>query len=270
MFFAVFFSSSKIMAQAEVEETEIKVETRLIPAGKDTDEIEISSEMLNILVPEGGIIVLPTIGDRRRQLRKAIVENPFHSFNYRELANSLGVALRSDFLSDYLQLQAKQKKRLTEILQSHQKRVTDLFAEAKKSTDPDIESAMYSVVDEERVAFSTSVKEQLSADQQAKFPFYPQNQGTPKLLLESNLGDALKLTDAQKHQIHAQSEKLVQELEEFLRAKRQESEKILVGALTEKQLEQLKEIRGEKGVTDNSKTTFSDLVGNHSIDLEKE
>lgn len=264
---AMFFLPSEITGQTVIETSEVPVDANhALEHG--SDEIHISSEMLRRLAPEGGIVVLPTVDDLTRQLERALIEDPFHSFNYGELANSLRVALRSDFLTDYMQLQAKQKNKLSEILESHQDRVTDLFAEAKKATDPEVASAMYAVVDEEKVAFSASIKEQLTVDQQSKFPFYHPSEGTAKLLLKSNLGDALKLTDAQKQQIHTQSKKLAKELEEFLQAKRKESVKILAGVLTEKQLKQLKEVRGEKGVTDNSDTTFSALIRNHKIDSE--
>ena len=256
VFFSMAFLSSEIRAQKTVES----------PQQGDRD-IQISDGMLRRLgIPEGATVVMPKLADATRELESAIKADPFDSFNWRELANSLSVALRSDFLTEYLQLQETQKKKLSEILESHQARVTDLFAEAKKATDPDIAFEMYSIVSQEKVAFCRSIKEQLTVSQQTNFPFCRSDYSAPKLLLKSKLGYALELTEAQKQQILTQSEKLVRELEKFLQAKRQESEKILAGALTETQLNLLKEVRGEKGVTDNSEAPFNKLMKDYTIE----
>ena len=267
---AMVFLSSETMGQRVVQTSEGPVVVDYPPQPEDDDEIEIPQHILDKLVPEGAIVVLPTYGDLRRAERKER-NDPFDNSNYQELRDSLKLALDSDFLLNFMQLEGQQTDDLSELLQSHQKRVAKLMEEAKKKkvSDPEIASAVLLVVDQEQVSFSKSVKEKLTADQQTRLPVYLGSQGAPILLLQTNLGDALELTDAQKQQIKTQSDKLAQEMEEFLRIKRLESEKILTGTLTEKQLAHLKEVRGEVGVTDYSFTPFDMLLRNHKIEPEK-
>ena len=267
---AMVFLSSETMGQRVVQTSEGPVVVDYPPQPEDDDEIEIPQHILDKLVPEGAIVVLPTYGDLRRAERKER-NDPFDNSNYQELRDSLKLALDSDFLLNFMQLEGQQTDDLSELLQSHQKRVAKLMEEAKKKkvSDPEIASALLLVVDKEQVSFSKSVKEKLTADQQTRLPVYLGSQGAPILLLQTNLGDALELTDAQKQQIKTQSDKLAQEMEEFLRIKRLESEKILTGTLTEKQLAHLKEVRGEVGVTDCSFTPFDMLLRNHKIEPEK-
>lgn len=74
--------------------------------------------------------------------------------------------------------------------------------------------------------------------------------GLPKLLVNSEVGNALELTERQKEAIKTKSEKLAIRIKEMVEEFRQEAADIVVDELTEKQAEQLEKLFSKQRIQD--------------------
>ncbi len=87
--------------------------------------------------------------------------------------------------------------------------------------------------------------------------------GIPKVLTETIVGDAIKLTDAQKSKIREKSQALADEIREFIRLKRIESANLIVEVLDEKQNAELGKIVPPKELNAASNTSVETLWKHH-------
>lgn len=119
---------------------------------------------------------------------------------------------------------------------------------AEINANPDLtERQKRSKINSVRYAIAEKVAEVLLPEQLEQIHnFDPDHAGLPKILVNTAVGKALKLTDAQKKRIQEKSDELAKRTEQLLTELRQEAANIIVDELDDDQRDSLMQFYSEK------------------------